>query len=150
MANKVINIATKYNEGLVVNLDKSDFFRLGKDSCQRGELFNFALALGVHQGYPSEIDKKVGFIRTESIGNNKYLYESVYFKEKIEGNLSNIDKITDENDIINTVEQYVSTGLNVLQDKKNSISEEEFMYSLFTEMDEIYKDFAEELDVLYK
>ena len=34
MANKVINIATKYNEGLVVNLDKSDFFRLGKDSCQ--------------------------------------------------------------------------------------------------------------------
>lgn len=58
MANKVINIATKYNEGLVVNLDKSDFFRLGKDSCQRGELFNFALALGVHQGYPSEIDKR--------------------------------------------------------------------------------------------
>ena len=48
MANKVINIATKYNEGLVVNLDKSDFFRLGKDSCQRGELFNFAFIKVIH------------------------------------------------------------------------------------------------------
>ncbi len=145
MANKVINIATKYNEGLVPVLDKTDFFRLGKDSCSRGELFNFALALGYCQEYSSEIDKKVSFIRTKSIGNNKYLYESVYFKEKIEGNLSKIDQITEENDVYNTVEQYVNTGLSVLQDKKNMESEEEFMYSLFAEMDEIYKDFSEEI-----
>lgn len=141
----VLNVDVKYYTELIPQLDNSDYFRLSNQNCQRKELFNFALALGYKRGYPTELEKRVSLIRREVLANDKYLYMSVFFKEFIEGELCNIDKITDEGEVFSIIENYVNTGFSVLKDYMKDYKDEDVAFMLIKEMDEIYKDFEDDL-----
>ena len=146
MANNrlVLNVDVKNNNELIPQLDNSDYFQLSNQNCSRKELFNFALALGYKRGYPTELEKRVSLIRREVLANDKYLYMSVFFKESLEGDLNNIDKISDEGEVFSIVENYVNTGFSVLKDHMKDLKDEELMYLLIKEMDESYKDYLED------
>jgi len=143
----VLSISNKYKTELVPQLDASNYFQLSLSECSRRELFNFALALGYKRGYPSDMEKQTSFIRKESLVNDKYLYSSVFFKEVIVGDLSKIDAIVDENAVFSITEKYVNTGFSVLKDCMKEMSDENLMYKLLSEIDEMYKDFEEDMQV---
>lgn len=139
-----LNIDAKKKGGLIQEIDSSDFFRLGNQNCQRKDLFNFALALGYKRGYPKPVEKRESFIRKEVIGNDRYLYDSIFFKEKLEGKTENIDQIVEDNSVFDTVENYVNTGLDVLSEYKRDMGDENLVFKLIQEIDEAYKDFQED------
>lgn len=142
----VLNISSKYNSEIVPQLDVNNYFQLSKSGgCSRRELFNFALALGYKRGYPSDLEKQTSFIRKESLVNDKYLYSSVFFKEVIAGDLSKIDEIVDENAVFSITEKYANTGFSVLKDYMKDMSDENLMYKLLSEIDDMYKDFEEDM-----
>ena len=141
----VLNISSKYKTELVPQLDVNNYFQLSLSECSRRELFNFALALGYKRGYPSDMEKQTSFIRKEALGNDRYLYSSVFYKEVIANDLSKIDAIVDENAVFSVAEEYVNTGFSVLKDYMKEMSDENLMYKLLAEIDEIYKDFEEDM-----
>lgn len=140
----VLNIDSKKKINLIPKLDNSDFFRLSNNNCYRKDLFNFGLALGYKRGYPTKLDKRESFIRAEGLDNDKFLYNSVFFKEKIDGNPEKIDKITDNTLIFDTIENYVNTGLDIIAEYMRDMTEENMMFKLIQEIDEAYKDFHED------
>lgn len=97
-----LNIESRYKNGLIQELDNTDFFRLSNQNCPRKDLFNFALALGYKSGYPTTLDKRESFIRKEGIGNDKFLYDSICYTEKLAHEIENIDLIVDDNIVFDT------------------------------------------------
>ncbi len=148
MANiRTINTSQKVIEKLIPTLDSSGYFLLGKSDLSRLELFDFAFALGCNRGYPTKVEGKKSLIRQEGIGNEKYLYMSVYFKEKVKGDDSKIDQITEDSNIYVLAEEFAETGFSVINDTMKNSSAETFCLSLLTEMEEMYEKIKSDMNL---
>lgn len=145
MATSVLNISKKVKEDLIPAIERSEFFRLNLQNCNRHDLFNFALALGYKRGYQTDLNSRDSLIRSEAVGNNRYMYDSVFFSEMIEDKLDSIDMITNENEVFSVVEQYANTGFSVIKDKMNSnVKDEDFLFELIADMDVMFKEFRKD------
>lgn len=145
MATSVLNISKKVKEDLIPAIERSEFFRLNLQNCNRHDLFNFALALGYKRGYQTDLNSRDSLIRSEAVGNNRYMYDSVFFSEMIEDKLNSIDMITNENEVFSVVEQYANTGFSVIKDKMNSnVKDEDFLFELIADMDVMFKEFRKD------
>lgn len=145
MITKTVDISKKYNASIVKKLDKSNYFQLSKDATGRKELFNFAVALGINQGYHSSPDSRESFYRTESIGNSLYLYSALYFQENVASEPSSIDEMLNYDDIIKLAEDYANTGFSVLEEHEKATTPDLLMYTLLSEIDKKYETFKQEM-----
>lgn len=136
-----ISIGHKYFTELVPSLDEDNYFMLSKPNCPRLELFDFALALGYYQNYTSQLDGRETFIRTEYLGNARYLYDSVYFNDHLKDDQQNIDDIVDSEKVFKNAEVYANTGFSVIKDKMKEVQADTWMYELIDEMDDLYNQF---------
>ncbi len=145
MATSVLNISKKVKEDLIPAIERSEFFRLNLQNCNRHDLFNFALALGYKRGYQTDLNSRDSLIRSEAVGINRYMYDSVFFSEMIEDKPDSIDMITNENEVFSVVEQYANTGFSVIKDKMNgNIKDEDFLFELIADMDVMFKEFRKD------
>lgn len=139
-----VNISKKNFSSLIAKLDNNNYFQLGlkgQNGTSRKDLFDFAMALGVSQGYHTTVDNKDGLYRTESIGNSLFLYSSVFYCENVAGNALAIDEVTNHDKIIDFAEEYANVGFNVLEEKVRNESEEAFMYELLDQADTLYQQY---------
>lgn len=144
MAQLIVSTSKKVWKELIPALDQKKFFLLCNANCTRRELFNFALALGINEGFPTELDGKNDLFRTERIENDRQLYSAVYFNEELEGNSDRIEEILHDEKVYHCVEQYAETGFSRISDALRNKSEERFIEELIKEMNEIYMDFKED------
>lgn len=144
MAQLIVSTSKKVWNELIPVLDHKKFFLLGNSNCTRRELFNFALALGVNEGYHTELNGKNDLFRTERIENDRQLYSAVYFNEELKCNSDRIEEILHDEKVYHCVEQYAETGFSRISDALRNKSEERFTEELIKEMNEIYMDFKEE------
>ena len=126
-------------------IDKSFFFNLDEKSISRADLMRFAIALGYVQGYTSNLEGRVSFVRTEYIREDIRVFASLYYDHEIAKGDKGIETITDENAILDIAEGYAETGFNVLasilQDNHDS---ENYSLKLIHEMDKMIKDYFPE------
>ena len=143
-----INVTTEHLEGIIKELDESNFYNLSKTS--RTDLFNFALALGLKDGTPTKLILSKGFIRTENEDVKPYffLYKSIYYDKILSENEKDIDKITDIDSAFELVEQYANTGFYVLSRMKKDLANEElFTKKILYEINMIDKDYSKKYGV---
>ena len=58
MAQLIVSTSKKVWNDLIPVLDQKKFFLLNNANCTRRELFNFALALGLNEGFTMELEGK--------------------------------------------------------------------------------------------
>lgn len=146
MANtSTLNISQQVIDNLIPALDATNYFLLGKSDLPRLDLFDFAFALGYNRAYPTKLDRKVSFVRQEGIGNEKFLYESVYYKQVVDGDADKVDKILEEPSIFAMAEEFAETGFSIISDARKNDTAENFCLSLLSELDEMYKEFEEDM-----
>lgn len=144
MAQRIIYTSKKVWEETIPALDQKKYFLLANQTCTRRELFNFALALGISEGIPTELQGKNDLFRNERIENDRHLYNAVYFSEELNGDTDRIDEILSDESVFPLVEQYAETGFARIADALRNKSEGMFTQELIKEMNEIYKDFKED------
>lgn len=148
MAQRIIYTSKKTWTNTINPLDEKKYFLLSNQTCSRKDLFNFALALGITEGIPTEIEGKSDLFRNETIGNDRHLYNAVYFSEGLEEETDRIDEILSDEQVFPLVEKYAETGFLRIADALRNKSEHLFTQELIKEMNEIYKDFKEEYNEL--
>jgi hypothetical protein len=140
-----VNVSREHIDGIINELDRSNYFLLGNPETSRAELFNFALALGLKEGFPTPLSTSIGFFRTSYVENIIYQYKSVYFDKQLSEHPSDIDEITDTDKALCLVEQYANTGFNVLKRLWNEFGDDShLMIKLLNEMDRDYSSLFEE------
>lgn len=144
MAQSVLYTSKKVSDKTIPYLDEKNFFLLANKTCSRRELFNFALALGISEGLPTEMGAKVSLIRNERMENDRHLYNAVFFSEGIDADESRIDEILTDEEVFSLVEKYAETGFARISATAHNKTAEAFTQELIKEMNEIYKDFKEE------
>ena len=144
MAQLIVSTSKKVWNDLIPVLDQKKFFLLNNANCTRRKLFNFALALGLNEGFTMELEGKNDLFRTERIENDRHLYSAVYFNEELDCNSDRIEEILHDEKVYPCVEQYAETGFSRISDALHNKSEEIFTEELIKEMNEIYKDFVED------
>jgi len=140
-----INVTNEHLDGIIKELDSSKYFllHLSNESASRTDLFNFALALGLHEGYPTKLATSKGIIRTsnEDVKPFFFMYKSIYFDKVISKDESTIDDITNIDAAFDLVEEYANTGFDVLTRMKNEYPEDElFMKKLLSMIASIQSD----------
>lgn len=140
-----VNISKDFNENLVnQQIDAKNFMQLGKNSCQRKDLFFFAAALGYHRGTPTPFEgARESFVRTETFERNtQLLYGSLLYDYKIKAEPETIDEIVNDDAIYNIIEQYANKGFKILEEVINSgTTETTFMNELIEELRQLNEDF---------
>lgn len=144
MALKIIYTSKKVKDDLIPKLDENKYFQLDNHSCSRKDLFNFALALGISAGFPSELQGKNDLFRNETIGTDRHLYNAVYFDQKLDGNENRIDEILSDENVFPIVEKYAESGFSRIADAHRNKNDYTFTLELIKEMNEIYNDFKED------
>lgn len=144
MAQSVLYTSKKVSEKMIPYLDEKKFFLLANKTCSRRDLFNFALALGISEGLPTELGTKESLIRNERMENERHLYNAVFFSEGLDADESRIDEILNDEAVFSLVEKYAETGFARINDAAHNKTAEAFAQELIKEMNEIYKDFKEE------
>lgn len=144
MAQSVLNISKKNKDEIITKIDNNNFFCLSNQECSRRDLFNFVLALGLAEGYPTELENKEGLIRNEKMENDRHLYNAVYFTEQLNEDSEKIEEILNDDKVFSLIEKYVETGFNKLRTVMKEDSENKFMQDLIKDMNGIYKDFQDE------
>lgn len=144
MAQSVLYTSKRVSNKTIPYIDEKKYFLLANKTCSRKDLFNFALALGLSEGFPTVLEGKESLIRNERMENERHLYNAVFFSEGLEGEESRIDEIRNDEAVFSLVEQYAETGFARIDDAAHNKSEEMFMHELIKEINEIYKDFKEE------
>lgn len=147
-----INVTTEHLDGIIKELDSSKYFllNLSNESASRTDLFNFALALGLNQGYPTKLATSKGLIRTsnEDVKPFFFMYKAIYFDKIISENLHNIDNITNIDAALELVEEYANTGFDILAKMKKEYHEDEhFTKKLLSLIDNIQKEYNSVLEV---
>lgn len=144
MAQSVLYTSKYVSERVIPYLDEKKYFLLANKTCPRKDLFNFALALGLSEGFPTSLSGKESLIRNERIDNERHLYNAVFFSEGLDADETRIDEILNDEAVFSLVEQFAETGFTKINDVAHNKSEEMFTQELIKEMNEIYKDFKEE------
>lgn len=146
-----INITASNNKGIVKNIDRTEYFRLGKSHIARLDLYNFAMALGYQQGYPTELsEKKESFVREEYVEKNncRYIYGSLYFSEHVnKGHKEDLENLTSTECTFSLADEYANTGFSVLSDYMKNKSEETLMWELLRETDEMYEQYEKDFNI---
>jgi len=153
MAERLINVAAKFKNGLIKELDESKFFQLNDPSTKRGDLMAFVASLALTYGdepTPININGKQDSLTRESyVENFKSMFAALYFDKVISEDVENcIDSIKELDKIFNLFEQYANTGFSTLKEIKEDVhnNEEVFMYKLISEMDRKFDTYAQEIN----
>lgn len=143
-----LNISKTQNKNIVKTIDRENYMRLGKPT-SRLDLFDFAVALGVHGGgvdTQTPLQNKESFVRDEYIGNERYLFSALCFEElEVWKNHNLIDQVIDDNVSFQIAEKYAEEGFKILEDYMKQMGEMPFCYKLIAEMDSIYMRIKDEL-----
>ncbi len=138
-----INVSNEHLEGIIKDLDKSDFFLLSNEKASRTDLFNFALALGLSKGEPTKLTSSKGLIRTsnEDVKPYFFMYKSIYY-DKVILNTRDIDMILDMDAVFDLVEQYANTGFCILSRMKSEFRDSnQFSAKLLSEIGALQEEY---------
>ena len=109
-----INI-TKSAKDLISRLDNSGLYYLNTSETDRFDLFNFALALGIQEGYPTKLNNSEGLFRTERLNpQHKCVYYGIYYDKELKEN-KDMDKLNNFVDVLHVIEEYANTGFIQLE-----------------------------------
>ena len=142
-----LNINKVQNKNIVRKIDQSDYMKLGKPT-SRLDLFDFAMALGVRQGSPdidTPLSNKDSFVRDEYIGNERYMFASLYFVDHIKSHPEDLEKVIEDAITFQVAEKYAEDGFNILNDYMKNLGELSFAYMLISEMDEKFEQIKNDL-----
>lgn len=135
---KTLDVTNAVNQFIKEELEDKNFFFLNNKYTDRQDLFDFALALGVHADKATRLESKVGLVRTERLTMpstmHKYIaiyYDKVYARE----GHTNVDELSDYDRIFSVVEEYANTGFQmIIEEMKTNTSNENFMYDRINEL----------------
>ncbi len=145
MAKDRVSIASKYNDGLVKELDKSRYLGLGKPTT-RDELYMYALAIGVESGNaPKAVKGNIGFANTRSIPH-EYMSEitSLLADRLIQGD--EYDEIANVERAIELADQYANLGFEIIESDYASApteDDESVIWDKLASLDEKYQELFE-------
>lgn len=142
-----LNISKAQNKNIVRKVDQDNYMKLGKPT-SRLDLFNFAMALGVRQGSPdidTPLSNKESFVRDEYIGNERYMFASLYFVDHVISHHEDLDKVIDDSITFQVAEKYAEEGFNILNDYMKQLGELSFAYKLIDEMDSRFQQIKNDL-----
>lgn len=143
-----LNITKQQNKDIVKKIDNTNYMKLGKPT-SRLDLFCFAVAMGVREGgvdTNTPLQNKESFVRDEYIGNERFLFSSLFFDERdIKSNPSMIDNVIDDVQTFQMAEKFAETGFEVIKDYMHQLSEMQLCYQLLEEMDNKYQKILDEM-----
>ncbi len=152
MARVTLNIAKKYDEGFIEDIERTKYFQLHKNATQHSDLYTFVIAIAEMEGKSPKPIQEVGsvksFVRTETLTNCEPLFSCLYFDKVLKDNLEKIDDICNRDEIYNFVEQYANTGFGILENWTENIDEETLFYKLIGYMDKKYDEIIDEVKSL--
>lgn len=152
MARVALNIAKKYDDGFIEDIERTKYFQLHKNGATRAALYCFAIALCEMEGQEAKPIKDVPvktFVRTEYLNDCEPLFSSLYFDKCIKDDPELIDEICDRDDVYGLMEDYANTGFGILESYINApLDEETLMYKLITYMDKKYAKIIDEVSEL--
>lgn len=143
-----LNISAKNKKGVLADIDRQNYFRLGEVA--RLKLYNFVLALGYNNGLPVELENKESFIREEYLKDSpmRFAYSAIYFATHENDCNENVEKVTNPDIVFPLIDKYANNGFSVMADLMNQHSDTALAYKLIAEMDDMnaifLHDFGEE------
>ena len=139
-----LNISKKVKNGILADIDNQNYFLLGAGAAgvNRINLYNFALALGYNQGWPTDLDAKESFVREENVNHSnwRFMYSAVYFDAHEKKCVDNIENIINTDEIFTLMDKYANTGFSILSDYIKEHGDNALAFKLIAEMDEMYEN----------
>jgi hypothetical protein len=136
-----LNISKKVKNGILADIDRQNYFLLGSGASgvNRINLYNFALALGYNQGFPTDLDAKESFVREENVNhsNLRFMYSAVYFEAHEKKCVDNIENIINTDEIFSLMDKYANAGFSILSDYIKEHGDNALAFKLIAEMDEM-------------
>lgn len=139
-----LNISTKNKKGVLADVDRQDYFRLGNVNSSRLTLYNFVFALGYNNGLPSDLDApKESFIREEYVKDlpKRFTYSAAYFATHEKECMDDIEKLTNTDIVFPLIDKYANTGFSVLSDLMKKYDDLALALKLIGDMDEMNAEF---------
>ncbi len=129
---------------IIPQIDDLDFMKLGKSSCDRSDLFLFAVAIGIENGQRKPLKKRVDFIRSETLDYFKRAtLRSILINQLIHDN--EIENLDDDSLAYQYAEEYANTGFYVLNDMISTLnngidSNESYMLFFLQKARDLYNE----------
>lgn len=143
-----LNITKQQNKDIVKKIDSTNYMKLGKPT-SRLDLFCFAVAMGVREGgvdINAPLQNKESFVRDEYIGNERFLFSSLFFDERnVKTNPSMIDNVIDDVLTFQMAEKFAEAGFDVIKDYMHQLSDIQLCYQLLEEMDNKYQKILKDI-----
>ena len=152
MARVTLNIAKKYYDGFIEDIEKSKYFQLNKNATTRTDLYCFAIALCEMEGKEPTSIQTVGntntFVRTEFLANVEPFFSCLYYDKVLKDKPEDIDELCNKDEVYNLAEKCANTGFGVLKDWIENMDDETLFYKLLSYMDKRYEKIKEEVESL--
>ena len=135
-----LHIENKVNDNIIPRIETAKLLGLDKENSERIDLFLFAMALGIKQGYRTPLTSKHGFILATSIQSNDLgmaLIESLHVSEARAANED--EKIGNQDEAFAVAEEYANTGFHQISkwlDQYNDKDSDELLWDLINQMNE--------------
>jgi len=143
-----INVSKVHIDGIIKDIDESKYFQLDKSAIDRSDLFDFALALGLREETPTPLKSSTTFIRVSYVEKKMFIYRGIYYDKYLKDFPNDIDSITDDDKVLDLVEEYANTGFYKLAELKEEFPDDNlFMLKLLHEMDSIQKEYINQYQV---
>lgn len=140
---KILDIS-KDARKIVDEIDKLKFMGLDKNTCERIELFMFAMAIGRDANLVKDLTSRDTFVRCEYVPvKYKAIMDSVFISDL---NCDNYDAIVDSDAVFSKAENYANAGFWLIKDMMKSSSYASAL-KFIKELDEKYEEiFGENIE----
>ena len=127
------------NEVINAGLGEEGYLLLGKSTCQRADLFLFAMALGWAKKLKPKLEKPIGLARRESFsGKVSTAIDAVHFAEI---GYDSPDGLRNRSEAFDLAERYANGGFHLIAGEiQANKTSEEAAYELIEEMDEMHEE----------
>ena len=135
-----LSIDRKAKESVIAQIDERKFLGLDNESIEHIEMFMFAAAVGIHMGIRTPLTAKLGFIQATAIPADRMsLIFSLMVDEMRKENTEEL--ITDRDIAFSIIQEYANTGLNEIEKWMNSTRENDKLWELIGDMDDMYDEY---------
>ena len=139
MGDKPFNVDDNLNNSVIKKKIRAQNI-LGLDDANNVETYMLCLALGVNKGERTRSKSSIAWVRPSSMGEENLAYiNAVALNELLKTNQENL--ITDDKVVYEIIEEYVNTGLKVIDEMVDDTGEydkEEFSLELLSMLDDEY------------
>lgn len=141
------SVTNSVNNKVIAKIDSSHFLSLDNDSCDRTDLFMFALALGLEEKKRTPLDSTHGLILESTFGRSHIAMSEVYalMIDSLIG--TEEEDHMDDKDLAYTIAQeYANTGFGIIAEWLTDTSEDNeeiIIHELISKMSKKFKEIAE-------